>query len=91
MLRIFFATVLLFSAVCVEASNLTTLIPRPERVEKRDGVFTILTTTKITHYPSLRPSAEYLSEFIPLQIREYNEDEQGNIVLRENKNLASEG
>ena len=91
MLRIFFATLLLFSALCVNASNLSTLIPRPERVEKRSGVFTILTTTKITHYPGLRSSAEYLSEYIPLEIREYNEAEKGNIVLRLNKNLASEG
>ena len=90
MLRIFFATVLLFSALCVDASNLSTLIPRPERVEKRSGVFTILTTTKITHSAELRSSANYLAEYLPLDVLEDNGKIEGNIVLRENKNLAEE-
>ena len=66
------------------------IIPTPLKYEKRNGVFTILTTTKITHYQGLRSSANYLAEFLPLQIREYNEPSTGNIVLTTNKNLSAE-
>ena len=91
MLRIFFATVLCFVSLHVEAGNLGTIIPRPQQMEKRDGVFTILTTTKITHYPSLRPLAQYLQEYLPLDVRQYNDSSKGDIVLMENKNLDAEG
>ena len=90
MLRIFFVAILCFATLHAEASNLGTIIPRPQSMEKRDGVFTILTTTKITHYSSLRPLAQYLAEYLPLEIREYNEPSAGNIVLMENKNLQAE-
>lgn len=66
------------------------IIPAPRDFKKRDGVFTILTTTKITHYPELRPLARYLAEYLPLSVHEYNGEAAGNIVLRTNKNLAAE-
>ena len=66
------------------------IVPQPQKIEKRNGAFNILTTTKITHYPSLRSQAERLAGFLPLEVREYNATENGNIVLRENKNLAPE-
>ena len=84
---ILLAAIMTFGSVCAEAGN---IIPAPREYEKRGGVFTILTTTKITHYPGLRSSAEYLSEYLPLEIREYNEARKGDIVIRVNKNLASE-
>ena len=84
---ILLAAVVAFSALPAEAGN---IIPAPREYEKRGGVFTILTTTKITHYPELRSSAEYLSEYLPLEIREYNGAESSDIVLRTNKNLATE-
>ena len=76
-----------FASLPAAAGN---IIPAPREYEKRSGVFTILTTTKITHYRGLRSSAEYLSEYLPLEIRENNAAEGGDIVLRENKNLAAE-
>ena len=66
------------------------IIPTPQKFEKRNGAFAILTTTKITHYPELRSSAEYLAEYIPLEIRDNNATDKGNIVLRVNKNLTAE-
>ena len=66
------------------------IVPTPQKVEKRNGAFTILSTTKITHDPGLRPSAEYLAEYLPLEIRENNEATEGNIVLRINEKLADE-
>ena len=66
------------------------IVPQPQKIEKRNGAFNILTTTKITHYPSLRSQAERLAGFLPLEVREYNATENGNIVLCENKNLAPE-
>lgn len=66
------------------------IVPEPRSYEKRNGVFTILTTTKITHYPELRSLAKYLAEFLPLPVREYNGEAGGDIVLRLNKNLADE-
>ena len=84
---ILLAAVVAFSALPAEAGN---IIPAPREYEKRGGVFTILTTTKITHYPELRSSAEYLAEFLPLEIREYNGAERGDIVIRTNKNLSAE-
>ena len=66
------------------------IVPAPREYKKRDGVFTILTTTKITHYPELRPSANYLAEYLPLSVHEHNGESAGNIVLKTNKNLAAE-
>ena len=66
------------------------IVPAVRDYEKRNGVFTILTTTKITHYPELRSLAKYLAESLPLSLREYNGESGGDIVLRLNKNLADE-
>lgn len=66
------------------------IVPTPRSTEQRSGAFTILTTTQITHYSSLRSSAEYLAEYLPLSVREYNANAWRNIALREDKNLASE-
>ena len=88
LMKIFFSVILLLTSIGASAGN---IIPQPRSMEKRDGTFTILTTTKITHYPSLRPLAQYLAEYLPLDVREYNESVEGNIVLRENKNLDTEG
>lgn len=91
MIRHFLAVVsallLLFGPVTAAADN---IVPEVRNYEKRNGVFTILTTTKITHYPELRSLAKYLAEFLPLSVREYNGEPDGNIVLRLNKNLAEE-
>ena len=84
---ILLAALVAFTSVPSMAGN---IIPAPRKYEKRSGVFTIQTTTKITHYPALRSSAEYLSEFLPLEIREYNEPQTGDIVIRENKSLDAE-
>lgn len=84
---ILLAALVAFTSVPSIAGN---IIPAPRKYEKRSGVFTIQTTTKITHYPALRSSAEYLSEFLPLEIREYNEPQTGDIVIRENKSLDAE-
>lgn len=72
------------------AARAADIVPAPREYKKRDGVFTILTTTKITHYPELRPSAMYLAEYLPLSVQEYNGASAGNIVLGTNKNLAAE-
>lgn len=66
------------------------IIPSPQRAERSEGVFTILTTTQITHYSDLSSAARYLAKYLPLQVRQYNADVEGNIVLRVDKNLASE-
>lgn len=87
LLKIVSALVLLFGPVTAAADN---IVPEVRNYEKRNGVFTILTTTKITHYPELRSLAKYLAEFLPLSVREYNGESDGNIVLRLNKNLAEE-
>lgn len=71
-------------------AHIRDIIPTPRSTKLRSGAFTILTTTQITHYSSLRPSALYLAEYLPLLVRDYNADAQGNIVLREDKNLAPE-
>ncbi len=89
-LKIFFVLVLAMMAHYAMGGNEGSIIPRPQSVELRSGEFTILTTTKITHYPSLRPLAQYLAEYVPLEIREYNAPTAGDIVLMENKNLAPE-
>ena len=84
----------LLTTLCVVAVPLAAvadnIVPEPRSYEKRNGVFTILTTTKITHYPELRSLAKYLAEFLPLPVREYNGEVGGDIVLRLNKNLAEE-
>ena len=77
----------LFSVIGMQGGN---IVPQPLRMKKGNGAFNILITTKITHYPSLRSQAERLAGFLPLEIREYNASQKGNIVLRENKNLSSE-
>lgn len=66
------------------------IVPSPKRFEKGDGVFNIFSTTKITHQAGLRPQAERLAGYLPLEVREYNAQQTGDIVLRENKNLDSE-
>ena len=66
------------------------VVPEPKKFEKRNGAFNMLTTTKITHYPGLRSLAERLAEYVPLDVREYNAGEKGNIVLREKENLPAE-
>lgn len=71
-------------------AHIEDIIPTPRSTKLRSGAFTILTTTQITHYSSLRPSALYLAEYLPLLVRDYNADAEGNIVLREDKNLAPE-
>ncbi len=85
--RLFAAAVMAFVAL---ESWAVDIIPTPLKYEKRNGVFTILTTTKITHYQGLRSSANYLAEHLPLQIREYNGASAGDIVLSTNKNLSEE-
>ena len=87
-LSLLFTVTLFFSAAAT--SNNGHIIPTPRHAEWRDGAFTILTTTQITHYSQLRPSALYLAEFLPLQVREYNADVAGNIVLRIDEKLAIE-
>ena len=79
---------LIFVVGSVSANN--GIIPRPVEFEKRNGVFTIITTTKITHSVELRSSAKYLAEYLPLEVQESNAAAKGNIVLRENKNLSAE-
>ena len=86
--RLFVLFVVLEFCVGVQAQN---VVPEPIKFEKGNGVFNILTTTKITHYPSLRSQAERLAEYVPLDVCEYNVDEKGNIVLRENRKLPLEG
>lgn len=77
-----------WSVECVaQASG---LIPEPRSVKPRNGAFTILTTTQITHYSSLRSSALYLAEWLPLAVCDYNAEAEGNIVLRENEKLDFE-
>ena len=83
-LKIFFVLVLAMMTHYAMGGNEGSIIPRPQSVELRSGEFTILTTTKITHYPSLRPLAQYLAEYVPLEIREYNAPTAGDIVLMEN-------
>ncbi|MBR5333340.1 MAG: family 20 glycosylhydrolase [Alistipes sp.] len=86
-----FWLIILFCAIIfqlpVAAQN---VVPEPKKFEKRNGAFNILTTTKITHYPGLRSLAERLAEYVPLDVREYNAGEKGNIVLREKENLPAE-
>ena len=89
-LKIFFVLALMTVAHNAMAGNDSSIIPRPQSVEKRKGEFTILTTTKITHYTSLRPLAQYLGQYLPLEIREYNAPSTGDIVLVENKKLSPE-
>lgn len=66
------------------------VVPEPKKIEKRNGAYHIQTTTKITHSLGLRSLAERLAEYLPLDIREYNAAERGNIVLLERENLAAE-
>ena len=81
----------LLAAICGPVAAVAeNIVPAPRDYEKRNGVFTILTTTKITHYPELRSLAKYLAEYLPLSVREYNGEAGGDIVLRLNKNLADE-
>ncbi len=90
-LRFFSTIILLLLSLSVQAAN---IIPAPRLYRQMpigSGAFTILTTTKITHYPGLHSSASYLAEYLPLQIREYNGSSGGDIVLCENKNLPAEG
>ena len=85
------AVAALLAALCGPmAAAAENIVPAPRDYEKRNGVFTILTTTKITHYPELRSLAKYLAEYLPLSVREYNGEAGGDIVLRLNKNLADE-
>ncbi|MBR6672440.1 MAG: family 20 glycosylhydrolase, partial [Alistipes sp.] len=86
----FFVAVVALILVVGSAYADNGIIPRPVEFEKRNGVFTILTTTKITHSVELRSSAKYLAEYLPLEVQQTNEAAKGNIVLRVNKNLASE-
>ena len=79
---------LIFVVGSVNAGN--GIIPRPVEFERGNGVFTITTTTKITHSAELRSSAKYLAEYLPLEVRESNAAGKGDIVLKENKNLAAE-
>lgn len=87
---LFLISMFILSESALYAAAMDGIIPTPRRAEQRDGVFTILTTTQITHYSDLRPSALYLAEYLPLQIREYNAESVGDIVLRVDKNLATE-
>lgn len=87
MKRVFSVIAALALAMTAAAAD---LIPAPREYKKRDGVFTILTTTKITHYPELRPLAMYLAEYLPLPVHEYNGDRSGNIVLKTDKNMEPE-
>ena len=89
-MKIFRSLILSLVIVLCSAVQAQNIVPQPQKIEKRNGAFNILTTTKITHYPSLRSQAERLAEYVPLDVREYNETESGNIVLREKENLAPE-
>ncbi|MBR6559816.1 MAG: hypothetical protein IKT75_01510, partial [Alistipes sp.] len=89
-MKIFRSLILSLLIVLCSAVQAQNIVPQPQKIEKRNGAFNILTTTKITHYPSLRSQAERLAEYVPLDVREYNEAEKGNIVLREAENLAPE-
>ncbi|MBR7096396.1 MAG: hypothetical protein IKC78_01325, partial [Alistipes sp.] len=62
----FFVAVVALILVVGSAYADNGIIPRPVEFEKRNGVFTILTTTKITHSVELRSSAKYLAEYLPL-------------------------
>ena len=86
--RLVLVAMLMLLGLVAEAGN---IVPTPKKIEKRGEAFTILTTTKITHYPSLRSQAERLAEYVPLDVREYNEAEKGNIVLRDRQHLAEDG
>ena len=74
----------------VVATQAQNVVPEPLSFERRNGAFNIQTTTKITHYPSLRSLAERLAEYVPLDVREYNASQKGNIVLKVGENLPSE-
>ena len=87
LLRLIILSFLVEAGVAAQAQN---IVPQPQKIEKRNGAFNILTTTKITHYPSLRSQAERLAEYVPLDVREYNGSEEGNIVLAENEKMPSE-
>ena len=85
--RIFAAIAALFAFMPAFAGD---IIPQPKKLEKRNGVFTILSTTKVAHSAELSSSANYLAEYLPLEVQESNAGGEGNIVLRTNKNLAAE-
>ena len=85
--RIFVAIAALFAFVPAFAGD---IIPQPKKLEKRNGVFTILSTTKIAHSAELCSSANYLADYLPLEVQESNGVGAGNIVLQMNKNLAEE-
>ncbi|MBQ2036560.1 MAG: glycoside hydrolase family 20 zincin-like fold domain-containing protein, partial [Alistipes sp.] len=89
-MKIFRSLILSLLIILCSAVQAQNIVPQPQKKEKGNGAFNILTTTKITHYPSLRSQAERLAEYVPLDVREYNEAEKGNIVLREKENLAPE-
>lgn len=89
-MKLFRYLILSYFAIFAIAAYAQNIVPTPVEFEKRNGAFNILTTTKITHYPGLRSLAERLAEYVPLDVREYNAQEKGNIVLRENKNLSAE-
>ena len=65
----FFVAIVALIFVVGSAYAYNGIIPRPVEFEKRNGVFTILTTTKITHSAELRSSAKYLAEYLPLEVQ----------------------
>ena len=89
-MRLLRRIILSFLVMVGLTSQAQNIVPQPQKIEKRNGAFNILTTTKITHYPSLRSQAERLAEYVPLDVREYNGSEQGDIVLMENEKMPSE-
>ena len=89
-MRRFWLIVMLSAVIFHLTASAQNVVPEPRKIEKRNGAFNILTTTKITHSSGLRSLAERLAEYLPLDIREYNGTQSGDIVLRHNEKLAAE-
>ena len=89
-MRRFWLIVMLSAVIFHLTASAQNVVPEPIKIEKRNGAFNILTTTKITHSSGLRSLAERLAEYLPLDIREYNGTQSGDIVLRHSEILAAE-
>ena len=89
-MRRFWLIVMLSAVIFHLTASAQNVVPEPRKIEKRNGAFNILTTTKITHSSGLRSLAERLAEYLPLDIREYNGTQSGDIVLCHNEKLAAE-
>lgn len=78
---------MLSTAAEASAAN---IIPRPLKVVEREGLFTIKSSARISYQPLLESAAEYLAEYLPLNITPYNGLREGDIILMLNENLAAE-